>query len=135
MSEDTTKSMSLDTTKSMKRRDFLKLGGMALAALAASAALTKPAEAVANDQLWGEICIFPYTFAPKDWAECAGQLIPIQQNTALFSLLGTMYGGDGQTNFALPDLRSADHAGYHAGLEFTPLRYYISLNGVYPVRP
>jgi microcystin-dependent protein len=46
-----------------------------------------------------------FNFAPKGWAPCNGQLLPINQNQALFSLLGTMYGGNGQTNFALPDLR------------------------------
>lgn len=53
----------------------------------------------------GEIRIFSGTFPPKGWAFCSGQLLPINQNIALFSLLGTTYGGDGQTNFALPDLR------------------------------
>ena len=53
----------------------------------------------------GEIQMFAGTFAPKGWALCDGQLLPISQNTALFSLLGTTYGGNGQTNFALPDLR------------------------------
>ncbi len=47
-----------------------------------------------------------FNFAPKGWAQCNGQLLPINQNQALFSLLGTTYGGNGQTNFALPDLRS-----------------------------
>ena len=53
----------------------------------------------------GEIKLVPYNFAPIGWAMCAGQLIPIDQNEALFVLLGTIYGGNGQTNFALPDLR------------------------------
>ena len=53
----------------------------------------------------GEIRPFPYNFAPRGWAFCSGQILPISQNTALFSLLGTQYGGNGQTNFALPDLR------------------------------
>src|ERR671920_860330 len=52
-----------------------------------------------------EIRIFSFGFAPKGWALCNGQLLPINQNQALFSLLGTTYGGNGQTNFALPDLR------------------------------
>jgi microcystin-dependent protein len=51
-----------------------------------------------------EIRIFPFNFAPTGWAFCNGQLLPISQNTALFSLLGTMYGGDGKSNFALPNL-------------------------------
>jgi microcystin-dependent protein len=54
----------------------------------------------------GQIEIFSFNFAPKGWTMCNGQLLPINQNQALFSLLGTMYGGNGQTNFALPDLRS-----------------------------
>lgn len=54
-----------------------------------------------------EIRIFPFNFAPKGWALCDGQLLPISQNTALFSLLGTYYGGDGKSNFALPNLQGA----------------------------
>lgn len=54
----------------------------------------------------GQIEIFSFSFAPKGWMQCTGQLLPINQNQALFSLLGTTYGGNGQTNFALPDLRS-----------------------------
>jgi microcystin-dependent protein len=54
----------------------------------------------------GEIKVLSFGFAPKGWAQCNGQLLPINQNQALFSLLGTMYGGNGQTNFALPDLRA-----------------------------
>ena len=53
----------------------------------------------------GEIQIFAGPYAPRNWAFCNGQLLPINQNQALFSLLGTTYGGDGQTTFALPDLR------------------------------
>ena len=52
-----------------------------------------------------EIRIMSFNFAPKGWAQCNGQLLPINQNQALFSLLGTTYGGDGRVNFALPDLR------------------------------
>ena len=53
----------------------------------------------------GEIRLMSFNFAPRDWAQCNGQLLPINQNQALFSLLGTTFGGNGQTNFALPDLR------------------------------
>src|SRR5678815_1893561 len=53
-----------------------------------------------------EIRIFSFGFPPKGWALCNGQLLPINQNQALFSLLGTTYGGDGRVNFALPDLRA-----------------------------
>jgi microcystin-dependent protein len=56
------------------------------------------------DPFVAEIRIFPFNFPPKGWAWCDGQLMPISQNTALFSLLGTTYGGDGKATFALPDL-------------------------------
>lgn len=58
-----------------------------------------------SDPFVAEIRIFPFNFAPTGWALCNGQLMPISQNTALFSLLGTTYGGNGQTTFALPDLQ------------------------------
>ena len=65
-----------------------------------------------------EIRIFAGNFAPTGWALCNGQLLPISQNTALFSLLGTFYGGDGKTTFALPDLQGSApmHQGQGAGL-------------------
>lgn len=60
----------------------------------------------------GEIRMMAFNFAPKYWAFCNGQLLPINQNTALFSLLGTYYGGNGVSNFALPDLRGRTALGY-----------------------
>jgi microcystin-dependent protein len=60
-----------------------------------------------SDQFLGEIRIFAGNFAPTGWALCNGQLLPINQNTALFSLLGTTYGGDGKSNFALPNLQGS----------------------------
>ena len=71
-----------------------------------------------SDPFVGEIRPFGFSFAPVGWAVCAGQLMPISQNTALFSILGTQYGGDGRTNFALPDLRGVVplHAGQGPGL-------------------
>ncbi|MFT3830520.1 MAG: tail fiber protein [Opitutaceae bacterium] len=57
------------------------------------------------DPFVAEIRMFPFNFAPKGWAWCDGQLLPLSQNTALFSLLGTTYGGDGKSSFALPDLQ------------------------------
>lgn len=59
------------------------------------------------DPFVAEIRMFGFNFAPKGWAQCNGQLMPISQNTALFSLLGTTYGGDGKSTFALPDLQGA----------------------------
>jgi microcystin-dependent protein len=66
----------------------------------------------------GLICMFGGNFAPRGWAFCDGQLLSIAQNTALFSILGTTYGGDGRTTFALPDLRGrvAMHPGNGPGL-------------------
>ena len=64
-----------------------------------------------------EIRIMSFNFAPKGWAQCNGQFLPINQNQALFSLLGTMYGGNGQTTFALPDMRGK--APIHMGGGFT----------------
>ncbi len=59
------------------------------------------------DPFVAEIRIVPFNFAPKGWAWCDGQLLPLSQNTALFSLLGTTYGGNGQSNFALPNLQGS----------------------------
>ncbi|MFY0256168.1 phage tail protein [Chitinophaga sp. 30R24] len=58
----------------------------------------------ADDPFVGEICMFAFNFPPRGWSECNGQLLPISSNTALFSLLGTTYGGDGRASFALPNL-------------------------------
>ena len=58
-----------------------------------------------SDQFVAEIRIFPFNFPPTGWAFCDGQLLPLSQNTALFSLLGTTYGGDGKSTFALPDMQ------------------------------
>ena len=71
----------------------------------------------------GQITMFGGNFAPRGYALCQGQLLPISQNTALFSLLGTTYGGDGRTTFALPDLRgrAAVGTGQGAGLPNTSL--------------
>jgi len=73
------------------------------------------------DPFLGQIQPFGFNFAPRGWAKCDGQLMPISQYSALFSLLGTMYGGDGRTTFALPDLRgrSIVHVGNGPGL--TPI--------------
>ncbi len=60
-----------------------------------------------SDPFVAEIRIFPFNFPPKGWAFCDGQLLPISQNTALFSLLGTTYGGDGRSTFALPNLQGS----------------------------
>ena len=75
------------------------------------------------DPFVAEIRIFPFNFAPRGWAWCDGQLLLLSQNTALFSLLGTTYGGNGKTNFALPDLqgRTPMHPGQGPGLSLHDL--------------
>ena len=75
------------------------------------------------DPFVAEIRIFPFNFAPKGWAQCNGQILPLSQNTALFSLLGTTYGGDGKSNFALPNLEgnAPMHPGQGPGLSLHDL--------------
>jgi len=75
------------------------------------------------DPFVAEIRIFPFNFAPKGWAFCNGQLLPISQNTALFSLLGTTYGGDGKSTFALPNMEgnAPMHPGQGPGLSLHDL--------------
>jgi microcystin-dependent protein len=75
------------------------------------------------DPFVAEIRIFPFNFAPKGWAWCDGQLLPLSQNTALFSLLGTTYGGNGQSNFALPNMQgnAPMHPGQGPGLSLHDL--------------
>lgn len=101
----------------MKSTSFSRLRSRVTAALlalvAAGAALP-----VHADPFVGEIRFFAGNFAPRGWAFCDGQLLSISQNQALFSVLGTMYGGNGQTSFALPDMRGRSplHAGQGPGL-------------------
>lgn len=75
------------------------------------------------DPFVAEIRIYPFNFAPRGWALCNGQLLPISQNTALFSLLGTTYGGNGQSTFALPNLQGCApmHPGQGPGLSLHDL--------------
>lgn len=85
---------------------------------------SEPARAVSGvDPLLGSIGLFGGNFAPRGYATCDGQLIPISQNSALFSILGTTYGGDGRTTFALPDLRGRVpvHVGNGPGLQSVAL--------------
>ncbi|TWT81903.1 Phage Tail Collar Domain protein [Planctomycetes bacterium CA13] len=71
----------------------------------------------------GQIQMFGFNFPPRGWAQCDGQTLPISQNSALFSLLGTIYGGDGRTTFQLPDLRgrAPEHQGQGPGLPNAPI--------------
>lgn len=118
----------------------------------------------AQDAMLGEVRMFAGNFAPRGWAFCDGQVLPISQNSALFSLLGTTYGGDGRTTFGLPDMRgrapvhqSADSGltprklGDKRGVDRTTvmkgddiavagqptltINFIIALQGAYPSRP
>lgn len=73
----------------------------------------------------GQIAIFPFTFAPVNWLACDGRLLPISQNPALFSLLGNRFGGDGKTNFAIPNYANLAPAGS---------TYFIAIAGAFPQR-
>lgn len=105
--------------RSLDRRTFI---GRLAAGFAAAVSLLrgKPAGAATNGTgpFIGEIMLIAGSYAPKGWALCNGQFLPLAQNQALFSLLGTTYGGDGQTTFALPDLRDRVpiHFGQGSGL-------------------
>ncbi|MDH4147062.1 MAG: tail fiber protein [Acidimicrobiia bacterium] len=74
------------------------------------------------DPLLGQIVLFAGNFAPRGWALCEGQLLPISSNSALFSILGTMYGGDGRVTFALPDLRGRAPIGVGTGPGLSPVQ-------------
>jgi microcystin-dependent protein len=115
-------SQSFTTTASqpaVARRSWLKrlaaaLGGAALAQ-PALARPTSPTQTQSFEPYIGEIILVPFNFAPRGFALCNGQLLPISQNTALFSLLGTTYGGNGTTNFALPNLQGSTPIGMGQG--------------------
>ena len=124
--------------------------GLLVASVAAIASMSiiTPAKASA-DPLIGEIMMVGYTFCPRGWMEANGQILSISQNTALFSLYGTTYGGDGRTTFALPDLRgrapvhigpdnrlgqqgSAGGEGNELGTQ--TVRFCVATQGIYPSR-
>jgi len=97
----------------------MKIKEVVLSAVMASSVLSMPMAANAGmEPFIGEVQWFAGNFAPRGWALCDGQLLPINQHQALFSILGTTYGGDGRTTFALPDVRGRAlvHAGNGPGL-------------------
>ncbi len=110
------------------------IAGLAIAAMHGSAS--------AQDSFLGSIEEFPYNFCPRGWAPAHGQLLSISENTALFSLIGTKFGGDGRTSFALPDLRPVERPGIEgpeAPEEAEPghaskLITCIAMVGIYPSR-
>lgn len=74
----------------------------------------------------GQICTFPYSFAPLGWVFCNGALLQIMQYQPLYSLIGTKFGGNGSTNFAVPNLQGAEPQ--------PGIGYYICVQGIYPTR-
>lgn len=116
--------MQVNRTLGLPRRRFLGrlfagLAGLSLPfGLGRARAATQPELQGDEAPYMGEIRLMSFNFAPRFWALCNGQLLPINQNQALFAILGTTYGGNGQTTFALPDLRGrvAIHQGQGPGL-------------------
>ncbi len=98
----------------------LKRIATTLIAISALAGVTRTAKAQLEPYL-GQIIIVPYNFTPVGWQFCQGQLLPISQNTALFSLIGTTFGGDGVHTFALPDLRGRVPVGTGQGPGLSPI--------------
>jgi microcystin-dependent protein len=93
-----------------------------IAASLVGAFVSTPASATCSaEPMLGSICIVAYNFCPRGYADAAGQLLSISQNTALFSLLGTQFGGNGQTTFALPDLRGRAPVGVGQGPGLSPI--------------
>ncbi len=78
------------------------------------------------DSFLGQITLFAFNFAPRGWAPCEGQIMAINQNQALFALIGTNFGGDGQTTFALPDMRGQ--------APYPSTHYCIAFQGEFPSR-
>ena len=91
-----------------------------------------------SEPLIGEIRMFAGSFTPRGWELCDGRLLSISQHSALFSVLGTAYGGDGMTTFALPDLRRQGMAGARSrtapSRPYTPVNFIIAMQGAFPTR-
>jgi hypothetical protein len=129
---DRTEAIPETTNSSATRRTFLRrLGVGAGAAAAAGAALPAVAGSsnapFGSEPFIGEITMFAGTYAPRGWAFCEGQTLPISGNDALFSILGTNYGGDGRKNFKIPDMTKQEN-------RLGGVRYIIALQGIYPSR-
>jgi len=107
-----------------------KIIGASVLALALSPMFGATAQA-GTDAYQGEVFVTAANFCPRNTMEAAGQVLPINQNQSLFSLLGTTYGGDGRTSFGLPDLRQAAPSNARGG----STKYCIVVNGTYPSRP
>lgn len=121
-------------------------GAMTVVLGGAATGVIRPIEAIAEeppdsvpgpgmDNWIGEIVLVPYNFAPRGFAFCEGQELPISQNQALFSLIGTYYGGDGRTTFRLPDTRPLEETSKKVvRAARPPFRHAIALIGSFPSR-
>jgi len=108
----------------------LRRGLLALVTLAAVTAMPVVARA---EQFLGDFGVFAFNFCPRGWAPANGALLSIQQNQALFSLVGLNYGGNGSTTFGLPKMSAMSAA--HDGVPATVMTVCIAVTGVYPTRP
>jgi microcystin-dependent protein len=86
------------------------------------------------DPILGQIVQVPWHWSMRGWMQCRGQLLPIQQYAALYSLLGNNFGGDGRTTFAVPDLRPRDENKQPREWEYNELVSHIAIEGMYPSR-
>ncbi len=122
----------------MKSTYRIPLNRFSLMLLILVAPLSLPAQGKLSPYAYfGEIRLVAIDFAPRGWAFCEGQKLLLAENEALFSLLGASYGGDGKSNFAIPDLRKAEKAfevKNNANSDVPALRYIICLSGLYPSR-
>src|SRR5690606_24771902 len=110
-----------------KTREHIMKRIISVFTLAVLLTLSYAQPALAQDSMLGEISIFAGNFAPRGYTFCEGQELAINQNPALFSILGDKYGGDGKTTFALPDLRKAEES-------LKGVRYIIAIEGTFPQR-
>jgi microcystin-dependent protein len=117
------------------RRSFFGMGAVLAGGLGASALGATRTSGAGNDPYVGELLLVPYNFAPRGFAFCEGQTLPISQNQALFALIGIRFGGDGRSTFKLPDTRRAEEEmAKTMGTRGAMLRYVISLIGTFPSR-
>lgn len=121
------------TDEGLNRREFLALAALAVGGMWLGAAA--PVQALPAAATLGAVAWCALEHPPAGWMFCEGQKLPIRQHMALYSLLGTRYGGDGRTTFCLPDCRDPARPGFHQGFgPQCPLKAIICTMGVFPER-
>jgi microcystin-dependent protein len=124
-----------DEQRNVDRRGFLGIGAIAAGGIGAASLGSGFTSEALTDPFLGEILAIPYNFAPRGFAFCEGQMLPVSQNQALFSLLGDRFGGDRRTTFGLPDTRPVEEEMRRATRSrVPPFRYVIALQGTFPSR-